>query len=42
MFRKCIKLVLIFILCAVIATVVGWYVPALLCDVLRLPLVICR
>ena len=42
MLRKLIKTLLIFTLCAVIATVIGWYVPVLMCDVLHLPLGICR
>lgn len=42
MFRKLIKTLLIFALCAIIATVIGWYIPVLLCDVLGLPWGICR
>ena len=42
MLRKLIKTLLAFILCAIVATVIGWYAPVLLCDVLRLPLGVCR
>ena len=42
MFRKLIKTLLIFALCAVIATVIGWYVPVLLCDVWQLPWEMCQ
>ena len=42
MLRRCIKAVLRYALYAIIALVIGLYVPVLLCDVLRLPLAICR
>lgn len=42
MLRKHIETLLIFIVIIIVGTVVSWYVPVLLCDVLRLPWAVCR
>ena len=42
MLHKYIKILLLYVLYAAIATAIGWYVPVLICDVWRLECAICR
>jgi len=42
MLRRCIKTLLTYILYAIIAFIIGIYVPVLLCDVWQWPCWICQ
>jgi len=40
--RRCIKTLLVWMLCAIISIAIVWFVPVLLCDIWRLECAICR